>query len=38
MQLREYDIVTVSGGAEGTDSLVHQLSIEYDIPTILVLG
>ena len=33
-----YDIVTVSGMAEGVDQLCHQLSRENGIPTIAVLG
>jgi DNA processing protein len=32
-----YDIVTVSGMAEGVDQLCHSLSISADIPTIAVL-
>lgn len=35
---RDYDFVTVSGMAEGVDQLCHQLSQEYHIPTIAVLG
>ena len=32
------DIVTISGMAEGVDQLCHSLSIQYNIPTIAVLG
>lgn len=35
---QDYDIVTISGMAEGIDSLCHSLSIEHHIPTIAVLG
>lgn len=34
----EYDIVTISGMAEGVDQLCHTLSIKNNIPTIAVLG
>lgn len=33
-----YDMVTVSGMAEGVDQLCHTLSCEKNIPTIAVLG
>lgn len=33
-----YDIVTISGMAEGVDQLCHKLSRERNIPTIAVLG
>ena len=33
-----YDLVTVSGMAEGVDQLCHQLSCQQSIPTIAVLG
>lgn len=33
-----YDIVTISGMAEGVDQLCHSLSMEHSIPTIAVLG
>lgn len=33
-----YDLVTVSGMAEGVDQLCHQLSCKQNIPTIAVLG
>ena len=33
-----YDIVTISGMAEGIDQLCHKLSCEQNIPTIAVLG
>ena len=33
-----YDIVTISGLAEGVDQLCHKLSHENNIPTIAVLG
>ncbi|MCX6824457.1 MAG: DNA-protecting protein DprA [candidate division SR1 bacterium] len=35
---QEYDIVTISGMADGVDQLCHQLSHDYNIPTIAVLG
>jgi predicted Rossmann fold nucleotide-binding protein DprA/Smf involved in DNA uptake len=35
--LPSYDLVTVSGGADGVDMLCHQLSLQYNIPTIVVL-
>lgn len=35
---RDYDIVTISGMAEGVDQLCHTLSQEHHIPTIAVLG
>ena len=34
---QDYDIVTISGMAEGVDQLCHELSHEYTIPTIAVL-
>ncbi len=34
----DYDFVTISGMAEGVDQWCHQLSHEYHIPTIAVLG
>jgi len=34
---QDNDIVTVSGMAEGIDQLCHQLSHDYNIPTIAVL-
>ena len=36
--LQRYDIVTISGLADGVDWLVHNLSIQYGIPTIAVIG
>jgi DNA processing protein len=36
--LQQYHVVTVSGGAPGVDSLVHELSLESGIPTVVVLG
>ena len=36
-QLKQYDIVTVSGGAIWTDTYVHTMSLTYNIPTIVVL-
>jgi len=33
-----YDIVTISGMAEGVDQLCHTLSCQQNIPTIAVLG
>ena len=34
----QYALVTISGGADGVDMLTHQLSMEHQIPTIVVLG
>ena len=36
--LKNYDVVTVSGLAEGVDQACHTLSLEQGIPTIAVLG
>ena len=36
--LQHYDVVTISGMADGVDRLVHDLSMQYNIPTIAVLG
>jgi len=36
--LSQYDVVTVSGGAQGVDMLCHNLSYTHDIPTVMVLG
>lgn len=36
--LSGYDVVTISGMAEGVDQLCHQLSHEHALPTIAVLG
>lgn len=33
-----YDVVTISGGADGVDMLCHRLSFEHNVPTIVVLG
>jgi predicted Rossmann fold nucleotide-binding protein DprA/Smf involved in DNA uptake len=33
----DYDLVTVSGLADGVDQLCHQLSHDNNIPTIAVL-
>ncbi len=35
--LSRYDIVTISGGAPGIDTQCHQLSMQYGIPTVMVL-
>lgn len=35
---KNYDLVTVSGLADGVDSLCHLQSIENNIPTIAILG
>lgn len=32
-----YDVVTISGGADGVDMACHRLSLEKNIPTIVVL-
>lgn len=37
VSLQKYDVVTISGMAEGVDQLCHQLSCEYSVPTIAVL-
>jgi predicted Rossmann fold nucleotide-binding protein DprA/Smf involved in DNA uptake len=36
--IRDYELITISGLADGTDQLCHELSIEYSIPTIAVLA
>lgn len=36
-QLEGIDMATVSGMADGTDQLCHELSIKYNIPTIAIL-
>lgn len=33
-----YDVVTISGWADGVDMACHRLSLEKNIPTIVVLG
>jgi DNA processing protein len=33
-----YDVVTISGMADGVDQLCHTLSCQQNIPTIAVLG
>ena len=35
--LKNYDVVTISGMADGVDKMAHELSIQYQIPTIAVL-
>jgi DNA processing protein len=35
---KDYDIVSISGLADGVDSVCHHQSIENNIPTIAVLG
>ncbi len=37
-ELAEYDIVTVSGLAYGIDACAHKQSLQFDIPTIGVMG
>ncbi|MBO4488216.1 MAG: DNA-processing protein DprA [Bacteroidales bacterium] len=37
-ELQETDVVTISGLAYGIDTEVHSRSLEYDIPTIAVMG
>lgn len=32
-----YDVVTISGGADGVDMACHRLSLEKNVPTIVVL-
>lgn len=36
--LKKYAVVTISGGAPGVDTICHELSLENNIPTIMVLG
>ena len=36
--LSKYDVVTISGWAPGVDTQCHQLSMQYQIPTVMVLG
>jgi len=38
VSVAEYDLVTISGGARGVDTQCHELSLQYNIPTIVVLG
>lgn len=35
--LSQYDVVTISGLADGVDKMCHELSMKYKIPTIAVL-
>ncbi|MBO7492162.1 MAG: DNA-processing protein DprA [Bacteroidales bacterium] len=37
-ELQEADVVTISGLAYGIDTEVHSRSVEYDIPTVAVMG
>lgn len=37
-ELRDMDVVTVSGLAYGIDTAVHERSIEYTLPTVAVMG
>ncbi len=37
-ELAQYDLITVSGLANGVDMLSHNLSIRHKIPTVAVLG
>jgi predicted Rossmann fold nucleotide-binding protein DprA/Smf involved in DNA uptake len=36
--LMEYDVVTVSGLADGVDQCIHGGSLDRGIPTIAILG
>ena len=36
--LQHYNLVTISGMADGADMICHSLSLKYDLPTIIVLG
>lgn len=36
--LRAYPFVIISGLALGTDTLVHELCLEYNIPTVAIVG
>lgn len=36
--LQRYKLTTISGMADGVDSLCHSLSLRYHIPTVAVLG
>lgn len=38
LALRDYEVVTVSGLAEGIDGYLHRYSLEYGIKTVGVLG
>jgi len=38
LKLKNYNLVTISGLAEGVDQRTHALSIKHNIPTIAVLG
>ena len=35
---KDYNLVTISGMADGVDQTCHALSVKYNIPTIAVLG
>ena len=35
---KNYDLVTISGMADGVDLMCHSFSVKYNIPTIAVLG
>lgn len=37
-ELQHYDLVTISGLADGVDMMCHEMSIKAGIPTIAVLG
>lgn len=36
--LQDYKLTTISGMADGVDSLCHSLSLRYHIPTVAILG
>ncbi|MBP7884973.1 DNA-processing protein DprA [Patescibacteria group bacterium] len=36
--LPDYDVVTISGLADGVDTMAHTMSLDKKIPTIAVLG
>lgn len=36
--LPQYHLATISGMADGVDHIVHQLSMDNNIPTVAVLG
>lgn len=38
VHLWEYDVVTISGLADGVDKMCHEMSLQSNIPTIAVLG
>ncbi len=37
VSVAQYDLVTISWGANGVDTMCHELSLQYGLPTIVVL-